>query len=112
MASILFTPAAVLDLLTQIRELEDYEISLIQSDDKVGIKIGKSNYRIEGSDILDIKVSKSDESNIDEVNDSTLQSMEDSGDIDLEPVESGILKQLAKTLLVGGLVRLSAKLLK
>ena len=47
MASILFTPAAVLDLLTQIRELEDYEISLIQSDDKVGIKIGKSNYRIE-----------------------------------------------------------------
>lgn len=112
MASILFTPAAVLDLLTQIRELEDYEISLIQSDDKVGIQIGKSNYRIEGSDILDIKVSKSDESNVDEVNDSTLQSMEDSGDIDLEPVESGILKQLAKTLLVGGLVRLSAKLLK
>ena len=37
--------------------------------------------------------------------------MSDSGEVELEPINSGIIKQFAKTLLVGGLVRLTSKIL-
>ena len=37
--------------------------------------------------------------------------MSDLGEVELEPINSGIIKHYAKTLLVGGLVRLTSKIL-
>lgn len=49
---------------------------------------------------------------LDEVDSRQEPLVEDGDAEDLEPVESGIIKQAVKTLLIGGLVRLTSKLLK
>lgn len=116
MKELLFTPAALLDLLTQIDELKDVNVGITETlDDSLQLQIGDSIYELSDDSVTDLKV---DESVVDAVEDANLtayENLEDSGEFDVTdsiPVESGIIKEVAKTLLVGGLVRLSAKLLK
>lgn len=116
MQEIIFTPAALLDLLSQIDELKDVNIGITETiDGQIQLQIGNSTYILEADNATEVEV---DESVIDAVEDANLYAYEDladSGQINLdasEPIESGVLKELAKTLLVGGMVRLSAKLLK
>jgi hypothetical protein len=111
---ILFTPAALLDLLTQIDELQDYNITVTESiDGDVQLHIGESVYSISGDDATEVDVDESVVQDIAEINLEAYDSLEASGDIDLgEPVESGILKTLGKALAIGGLVMIGGKLLK
>lgn len=110
---ILLTPSALFDFLSQIEELNDKEISL---DTSAGIKlnIGSSSYTIDTSKAEEFEVEEETIEDIQEINDTALDEICEDGraNIDDEPVEGGIIKELAKTLLVGGLVRLSAKLIK
>lgn len=110
---ILLTPSALFDFLSQIEELKDKEISL---DTSAGIElnIGTSSYSIDTSKAEEFEVEEETIEDIQEVNDNALDEIceDDRADIEDEPVEGGIIKELAKTLLVGGLVRLSAKLIK
>lgn len=103
---ILFTPAAIADLLTQIDELSGLDITVYDGH-PMKIQIGESTYEIEPESIS----VEADPETIEEVNEVNESAVDDSYEL-LEPVESGILKELGKTLLIGGLVRLTAKALK
>lgn len=110
MDTLVFTPAALVDLLTQIEELSEYDISISESSDgSIQINIGSSTYSISADNADEVSVSEDVVDEIETINDEAYDNMPD--DIDIETVESGILKEIAKTLLVGGMVRLTKKLL-
>lgn len=113
MSTLLFTPAALLDFLSQVDELSEYELSISELDSGgLFVQIGESSYHLNNDSIVDVSAPARTVEEVEDLNESTLSDLEDSGDVELVPVESGIIKQLAKTLLVGGVVRLAAKLLK
>ena len=114
MDELLFTPASLLSLLSQIDELKDTYIGVTETiDGQLQLQVGPSIYMIANEEVNDVSVDDSVVKQIDDINNSAYEALEASGDIDLEdPVESGILKEIAKTLLVGGLVRLGSKLLR
>ena len=106
--TIVFTPAALVDVLSSIDELADKDISINQAGTDLEITIGSSTYTIMPSDDTTISVS---DAIIDEVETANEQAYDEISD-EAEPVEGGLIKQIAKTLLVGGMVRLTSKLLK
>ncbi len=113
MQELVFTPAALLGLLTQIDELKDLDIQIVETSNNIQLSIGGSTYIIGDYEATDIKVEPDVIEDIEDANSSAYQELESLGEIDLsESVESGVLKQIAKTLMVGGLVRLTSKLLK
>jgi len=116
MSNIVFTPASLIDLLSQIDELNEYEIGITETiDDKLQLNIGDSTYIIDDKDVTEISV---DESVVDAVEDANVEAYENLDDSievmldDEQLIESGVLKEIAKTLLVGGMVRLAGKLMK
>lgn len=108
MEEVLFTSGAVADLLSQLDEFKDKDIQVSENATGVEIQIDDNAYTVPYQNAEDIEV---DESVIEEVADVADDSFANFEDSDLEDVSSGIVKEIAKTLLVGGLVRLSAKLL-
>lgn len=111
---LLFTPVSLLDLLTQIEELKDLDISVSESENGLVLNVGSSSYSIQPEDAVDVAVNPEDLEAIDDACEETYVDLETSNNIVLsyEPVESGIIKEVLKTLLIGGMVRLGKKLLK
>ena len=123
---ILFTPAALLDFLRQIDELADYDINVFDNEEFALITIGDSQYQIDFSNAEPVEVP---EEVVDEVTDIVEETYEELGaegevefhdvnDVDItedgeieEVVEGGVIKELLKTLAVGGMVRLTGKVL-
>lgn len=117
MDELLFTPASILDLLSQIEELQNVDVGIHEHVDGVDIQVGQLTYTISSKDATEIHVNPHVLDIVDDVNTDTYQNLQDSNNMivydgDEEPIEGGIIKQLAKTLFVGGLVRLTAKMLK
>lgn len=117
MSEIVFTPAALLDLLTQIEELEGKELGISETlDGKLQLVVGDSFYVIDTDrcattvDAPDAVVSDVAEIN-EEAYSEISEDFSDIDDLDTEAIEGGIIKELAKTLLVGGVVRLGKDLL-
>lgn len=113
MTELLFTPASVLSLLVQVDELSDKEIGLTQTvDNHLQLQIGDSIYEIVPDDVVDVTTSSKELDEVSDANIDTYEALADDGTIDFDtPVEGGILTQIAKTLLIGGLVRLGNKIL-
>ncbi len=118
---IVFTSGALLDLLSRIDELADKSIALGTADGEVPeLYIDNTTYRLSHAGIEDVQVNSSAVRDVaslsrevlDDVDSRQEPLVEDEGAENLEPVESGIIKQAVKTLLIGGLVRLTSKLLK
>ena len=114
MSQTLFTPAAVLDLLTQIDELKEKMISVSETlDGNLQIEIGESTYLVEPTDLqTTLELDEEDIEEVEDLSEIAYQELSESGEVALEPVEpveSGIIKEFAKTLLIGGLVRLAGK---
>ena len=106
-----FTASAVLDLLMQIDELKDYDIDLRESESgDISLTIGDSVYDL-NADAAEVEVEPEVVDEVSEINEDNLSELENSADVELYPVESGVLKELAKTLMIGGIVRLTKKLL-
>lgn len=117
---LLFTPAALLDLLTSIDELKTYPIGISEDlDGSLQLTIGNSLYTIDDSEAKTIVVSEqvanaavdSNQTAYTNLVDSHPDELEDATDFPV-PVKAGLLKELAKSLLLGGLVRLAGKLMK
>ncbi len=107
MEEIIFTSAGLLDLLSQIDELKDYDMHLDDNNGAITLTIGDSTYAIsKPTDEVEIP-----EEALEEISDIANDTV-DSFDEEPEVVESGIVKEALKTLLVGGAVRLVAKILK
>lgn len=113
-SEILLTPASLLDLLSQIDELSEYDVQIAEQGDQLQLKVGQSTYTIVG-DIHEAAVPEQVVEDVNTWSDDSISELVDNQYAELEeitPVTSGIIKEAAKTLLVGGLVRLTAKLLK
>ena len=106
-SELLFTSASVLELLANIDELRDKDIDLEETDSGVIISIGDSTYTVKDNKATEIEVDEDVVDVVDEVTSEAFDEIETSQDI-----EGGPIKELAKTLLIGGMVRLSAKLLR
>lgn len=106
MNEIVLTPAALLDILQQISELDEYPISVSEESGSIQLSVGNSIYEISTADAEPVEVSEEALDAVRDVNDDTYQQIDDS-----EEVEAGLLKEVVKSLLVGGLVRLTSKLL-
>lgn len=111
--TLLLTPASLVDFLSQIDELSEKSISLNSNNGYIEVSIGEATYRIRPQDEVNVPVSVDD---IDEVNDAaddTYDELVDNGYVEnSDEIESGIIKELIKTLAIGGMVRLAAKKLK
>lgn len=111
MSDIILTPSALLGFLNQIEELRDKDINFTESEDRLTITIDDSQYVLDASDAPEVEI---DEESFEQVEDANTEGYEQLGDemeiTDIqgdEPVEGGIIKELIKTLAVGGLVRLT-----
>lgn len=114
MAQILLTPATLLSILVQIDELQNKDIQLSENPDgSLGLSIGTSDYHIHPDTIIEVPAAEQYVEDVEDANESEYQDLADAGEVELssDVVEGGVLKELAKTLLVGGLIRLSDKLL-
>lgn len=118
---ILFTPAALLDFLRQVDELADKDIAVRDTEGGITITIGESTYSIDSADASDIEVPDEVVEEVGEINETTYEELDDveyteiledhDEELEDEVVEGGLIKEALKTLAVGGLVRLTAKLL-
>ena len=112
---ILLTPAALLDFLRQIDELSDKDISLDETGSTLTVTIGESTYGIALDQVEDIEVPDEVVEEVADVADEAYADLGESGveidNPDEEPIEGGLIKEFLKTLAVGGMVRLTGKLL-
>lgn len=109
-SQVVLTPSSLLDILQQIEELQDYDINLTESSDgNISFSIGGSQYRIDPSSYVDVEA---DDEVIDDVSDTNDDGYEVAGSDMYSDIESGIITELARTLLVGGMVRLTNKILR
>ena len=111
--NIIFTPAALLEVLTQIDELKDYNISVTETlDNKIQIQVGDSIYQIESEGIEDVEVSEDVLDSVEEINEDAYENLvEDSEFESSDVVEAGFLKEAIKSLLLGGAIKLIKKLM-
>lgn len=115
MDELVFTPSAVLGLLNSLEELADKEISFVENENSIDISIGSNTYNIKTNQATDVEVSDAGLESVAEANDEGYAELEESGDLEFdddEPIEGGIIKELVKTLYVGGLVRLTSDAIK
>ena len=111
---ILFTPAALLDFLRQIDELSDKDISVDDSGSEILVTVGDSTYSISSNDAEDIEVTPEVVDEVAEINENTYEELDDVEYTEIdddEVVEGGLIKEALKTLAIGGMVRLTSKLL-
>lgn len=113
MTDLLFTPAAVLDMLSQIDELRDLELGLEEHNTDLVFTVGDSRYEISGKKAPQVHTDSTNYETAMDADDECLYELEKNDKIDIqEDVEGGIIKETVKTLLVGGLVRLTSRLVK
>lgn len=112
---ILFTPASILELLASIDELKDHELSITETiDNKIQLQIDDSVYIIDTEEQTSgIEVEEDVVDEISEINEQAYQELIENDDMinDVESIEGGILKEIAKSLLLGGMIKLTKKLL-
>ena len=103
-----FTTSALIEILSQIEELQDYEISVTEQNGAVQISIGDSVYKI-NQPTETVAIPEEALAEVSEINDAVY---DDFGGEPVEEVTSGIIRETLKTLLVGGAVRLVTNILK
>jgi len=112
---LVFTPSAVLALLSEIEELKDRQIVMRETETGVEFEIDDSQYTIDSTEAAEVALEDNAYETVVDADEAGVDQLAEDPDIYVEvgePVEGGIIKELAKTLLIGGLVRLTAKELK
>lgn len=107
--NIVFTPASVLDLLTQIDELKEYDIGITETiDDKLQLQVGSSIYEIVVENAEEIPVPEHVANEVETINQETYEDLLESDDFEMkdqEPVHSGLLTTMVKSMLLGGAIK-------
>lgn len=107
-SEIVFTPASLLDIISKIDELSQYEVGLTTTlDGQLQLQVGDSVYDLTSeSDVNNINVDDSVVDDVSEINEDAYdQIVSDEGE-ETQPIESGLIKEMIKTLAIGGVVRL------
>ena len=104
MKEFVLTTSGLAEILSQISELSEYDISVSEMNDSIQIGVGDSVYAVKSAETIDAPEDVVE--SLSEINDEIYESF------DAPYIQSGVIKELVKTLAVGGLVRLTTKLLK
>lgn len=112
MDQLVFTSASVLDLLSSIDELKDKNINLTETESGISITIGESTYEIDTANAVEVEVDEEIVEEIDEVTSEAYSELSDNGVDVQDEVEGGPIKELIKTLMLGGMVKMTANMLK
>ena len=109
---LVLTPSALLTFLAQVEELKTAEISLVEDEDAIRVQIGDGTYVLESPQTSEVEISEDAVEELDSLNEEGYEQLAEDEDINLEDVageevEGGVIKELIKTLAVGGLVRLT-----
>jgi hypothetical protein len=104
MEETVFTSGAILEILSQIEELSDYDISLDDTDGNITLSVGDSTYNI-SKPREEMEVPNDVVVQLADIAENAVSEYES------QSIESGILKTVAKTIMLGGAVRLISKLL-
>lgn len=107
-SEIVFTPASLLDIISKIDELSEYEVGLTTTlDGQLQLQVGDSVYDLTSeSDVNNVNVDDSVVDDVSEINEDAYDQIVDSEDEEAQPIESGLIKEMIKTLAIGGVVRL------
>ena len=117
---ILFTSGAILDLLSQIDELKNVDVGVTDSGNgTIQISVGDSVYNVSTNNAVDVSVDDEtlgivEDANVDAfdgIQEDNLE-LEISDEYPYDAIEGGVFKEVAKTLLIGGMIRLTNKLLR
>ena len=118
---LVLTPSALLAFLTAIEELAGKDVSISEGTNDITVTIGDGTYVIESPLASEVEIDDEVIEEIDKIDDECYDEIdyieedyeEVIGEIgDDRAVEGGVIKELAKTLLVGGLVRLTTNAIK
>ena len=112
MDQLVFTSASILDLLSSIDELKDKNINLTETESGISITIGESTYEINTADAVEVEVDEEVVQEIDEVTSEAYSELSDNGVDVQDEVEGGPIKEIIKTLMLGGMVKMTANMLK
>ena len=112
MDQLVFTSASILDLLSSIDELKDKNINLTETESGISITIGESTYEINTANAVEVEVDEEVVEEIDEVTSEAYSELSDNGVDVQDEVEGGPIKELIKTLMLGGMVKMTANMLK
>lgn len=108
--TLVLTPSGLLTFLVEIEELKGENIYLSETDDGIVVTIGDSSYTLKSPAESEISIDSEAVDEIDEINeigyDDIAEDLDESFE-NSEEIEGGIIKELVKTLAVGGLVRLT-----
>lgn len=113
---ILFTPAALLDFLCQVDEIAEHGVSVEEINGAIQVTIGQSKYTIDTANAPEIEAPADVVAEVSDINEDTYEEIantdyEQYPDIPEDsPIEAGIISEVLKTLAVGGMVRLTSKL--
>lgn len=113
MDQLLLTPAALLSILIQIDELKDKDIQLTEDlDGTLKLQIDQNVYDLQDQNTLEVEVDPEVIQEVDDANADAYEDLQMDDNIQLsDTVEGGLLSELMKTLAVGGMIRLTQKLL-
>lgn len=108
MSDIILTPSALLGFLSQIEELQDKEINFSESNDKLIVMIDSNQYVIDASGAPEIEIDEESFEQVEDANENGYDELDDDiEEVGVEEVEGGIIKELIKTLALGGLVKMT-----
>ena len=111
---LVFTPASILDLLSQIDELQGYELRLTETDrGSLQLKVGDSTYEISEETIEEVEAPVEVVDTIENINEDAYEDLLESSEFEsnFDTIKSGIVKEAIKSLLLGGAIKLIKKLL-
>lgn len=105
----LFSAASLLTILSSLEEIDADQIDIDTDESGMTLSLDGHEYRFDYNDAstADIEVSEEDLKETEDVIEQESESQSDP-----EGIEAGVISGLLKTLAVGGLVRLTGKLLK
>lgn len=113
---VVFTPAALLDLLNQIDELKEYDLGLTETlDEKLQLQVGESTYEIAIEHAEEVEVPEEVVEEVEAINDDAYADLVSSDEFEefetQDAVEAGLIKEAIKSLLLGGAIKFIKKLL-
>ena len=112
MSNVVLTPSALLGFLNEIEELKDKEITFDESDNGISVVIDGNEYILDASDSIEVALDEQSFEEVEDANDEGYDEIEDLESTDNDYIEGGIIKELVKTLALGGLIRLTKNALK
>lgn len=111
---IVLTQSGLLSFLSQIEELEGKELGISVTQDGAGLMvyIGDNIYQLESDESSDISVPSTVVKELTEIDENGFDELNADIDEQYDEVEGGIVKEILKTLAIGGLVRMTAGAIK